>query len=230
MKWFFVVLIALAFIAAACSPSSISQQQQPAFVAPQNYATAVINATSYPTVQAPQSNTSQNVSGFAVNLQRAWRDGKQVYTDVCYTLPDSSDWIIWSAQFNYADQTVTQFSTSMLSKQDATNAQPGQRCDELTFYIPPDADLSAASLVIQSLGAQPTPDEYCSLLMPKIQEALTQRNIGITLGCNDVNGTMTMQILSKPTSMTDQEADQIVYSDEFYTVKGPWTFSVSLGH
>ncbi len=227
MKYLLVILTALTFVAAACSPSSNSQP--PAFIAPQSYATPVINATSYPTVQAPQTNSSQSVSGFAVNLQRAWRDGKQVYADVCYTLPDSSDWIIWNAQLSYADQTVTQFSTSMLSKQDATNGQPGQRCDELTFYIPPDANLSSASLVIQSLGAQPTQDEYCSLLMPKIQEALSQRNIAITLGCNDVNGAMTMQIVSKPTSMSEQEADQIVYSDEFFTVKGPWVFILNLG-
>jgi hypothetical protein len=227
MKYLLVVLTALALVNAACSPSSISRP--PAFIAPQNYATPVINAAAYPTMQAPQTDFSQSVSGFAVNLQRAWRDGKQVYADVCYTLPDSSDWIVWKAQLSYAGQTVTQFSASMLSKQEAANGQPGQRCDELTFYIPPDADLSSASLVVQSLGAQPTQDEYCSLLMPKIQEALNLRNIAITLGCNDVNGAMTMQIVSKPASMSDQEADQIVYSDEFFTVKGPWTFPLNLG-
>ncbi len=227
MKCLLIVLTGLALISTACSPSSISQQ--PALIAPQSYATAVINATSYPTVQAPQANSSQSVSGYAVNLQRAWRDGKQVYADVCYTLPDSSDWVIWNAQLSYADQNITQFSTSMLSKQDAANGQPGQRCDELTFYVPPDANLSSASLTIQSLGAQPTQDEYCSLLMPKIQEALNQRNVGITLACNDINGAMTMQIVSKPASMSDQDADQIVYSDEFYTVKGPWTFVLNLG-
>lgn len=227
MKYRLIILMALMLVGSACSPSSISQQ--PAFVAPQNFATPVINSTSYPTVQAPQTDSSQSVSGFAVNLQRAWRDGKQVYADVCYTLPDSSDWIIWSAEFDYADQKITQFSPSLLSKQDAANGQPGQRCDELTFYVPPDANLSSASLTIQSLGVQPTPDEYCSLLMPKIQEALNQRNIAITLGCNDVNGTMTMQIVSKPASMSEQDADQIVYSDEFFTVKGPWTFALNLG-
>ncbi|MCL4530380.1 MAG: hypothetical protein M1282_13315 [Chloroflexi bacterium] len=227
MKYLLVILTALAIASAACSPSSISRP--PAFIAPQNYATPVINATSYPTVQAPQANSSQSVSGFAVNLQRAWRDGKQVYADVCYTLPDSSDWIIWNAQLSYADQNITQFSISMLSKQDATNGQPGQRCDELTFYVPPDANLSSASLIVQSLGAQPTQDEYCSLLLPKIQEALNQRGIAITLGCSDVNGAMTMQIVSKPASMSDQEADQIVYSDEFFTIRGPWTFPLNLG-
>ncbi len=227
MKYLLVILTALALVSAACSSSTILRQAP--LNVPQNYATPVINATSYPTVQAPQANSSQSVSGFAVSLQRAWRDGKQVYADVCYTLPDSSDWIVWKAQLNYADQRVTQFSTTMLSKQDSANGQAGRRCDELSFYVPPDADLSAASLVVQSLGSQPTSDEYCSLLLPKIQEALSQRGIAITIGCSDVNGAMTMRILSKPASMSDQEADQIVYSDEFFTIKGPWAFPLDLG-
>jgi len=29
--------------------------------------------------------------------------------------------------------------------------------------------------------------------------------------------------------ITDAEAEQIVYSDEFYTVKGPWSFTFNLG-
>jgi len=45
----------------------------------------------------------------------------------------------------------------------------------------------------------------------------------------DVAGVQTMQILSKPDTMSQQEAEQIVYSDEYYTVKGPWSFTFNLG-
>jgi hypothetical protein len=65
--------------------------------------------------------------------------------------------------------------------------------------------------------------------MPKIQQALQERGIAIVLNCADVNGMQTMQIVSKPDTMTQEEADQIVYSDEFYTVKGPWSFTFNLG-
>ncbi len=181
----------------------------------------------YPTEQAPQANKSLTVSGFAVNLQRAWRDGKQVNADVCFTLPDSSDWTIWNAHLEYGGQTLSEFSSSMLSRQDAVNGQPGQRCDQLGFYVPPDADLSAASLTIESLGAYPNQDEYCSLYMPKIQQALNDRGVAITLGCSDTNGSMAMQITAKPANMSQDEADQLVYSDEFYTVKGPWSFPLT---
>jgi len=198
----------------------------PTFVAPTTSAEPVINEA-YPTSQAVQSSATESVSGFTVALQRAWRDGKQVYADVCFSLPDASDWTVWDASLNYAGQTTSEFSSSLVSRQDAAGGQPAQRCDELDFFVPPDADLSAAELNIASLGAYPSNDEFCTMYMPKIQQALDQRGAGIKLDCVDVNGTMTMQIQSKPAAMTQDQAEQMVYSDEFYTVKGPWNFSLS---
>ncbi len=216
-------------ILSACGPSAPGPEILPTFLAtPGGASSAEINAA-YPTQQAQQQNASQTVGGFAVNLQKAWRDGKQVNADICFTLPDTSDWTVWSAHLEYAGQSVSEFSSSMLSRQDGNGNQPGQRCEQLGFYVPPDADLSSSSLTIESLGAYPTQDEYCSLYMPKIQEALNQRGIAITLDCTDTNGAMTMKIASKPDSMSQDEADQIVYSDEFYTVKGPWSFPLTFG-
>jgi hypothetical protein len=217
-----VVLVTLG----ACGPTGPTSPILPTFLPPAQLATPQPNEA-YPTAQASESNASQTVSGFSVSLERAWRDGKHVYADVCFTLPDASDWTVWNAHFEYGGETVSEFSSSLKNKQDAAAAQPGQRCDELGFYVPPDADLSAASLTIESLGAYPRADEYCSLYMPKIQETLHQRGIDITLDCPDVNGTKALQITSKPASMSQEEAEQLVFSDEFYTVKGPWTFPVT---
>lgn len=221
-----VGLIALLTLT-ACGSNGAPPVILPTFLSPQELATPEINQA-YPTQQALESNTNLTVSGYTVNLQRAWRDGKQVYADICFTLPDASDWTIWNAHFDYSGQTVADFSSAMLSKKDAQQGQPGIRCDELGFYVPPDADLSAGSLTIQSLGAYPSQDEYCSLYQPKIQQSLTDRGIAIKLDCSVVNGAMTMQITSKPDNMSQDEVEQMVYSDEFYTVNGPWTFPVTL--
>ena len=219
MKRLIPILIFVATVISACGTN-----QTPVMVLP------TIDAVSYPTVQAPEPASQQNVGGFDISLQRAWRDGKTVYADICFALPDESNWTIWSAHFDYGNQSVTDFSTSLLSTQNAANGQPGKRCDQISFYVPPDADLTSAALVIESIGANPTPDEYCSLYMPKIQQALTQRQIGITLDCKaNANGVMNMEISSKPASMSEADAEKIVYSDEFYTVKGPWEFAVNLG-
>jgi hypothetical protein len=219
MKRLIPIFMFLSMLLSACGTNQVPQAAVP-----------TNNNASYPTIEAAQPVSNQNVSGFDVSLQRAWRDGKTVYADVCFALPDESDWTIWSAHFDFGNQSLTDFSASMLNTQHASNGQPGQRCDQIGFYVPPDADLSSASLVIESIGAYPTPDEYCSLYMPKIQQALDQRGTGIKLDCKpNAEGALTMQIVSKPASMSDEGAQKIVYSDEFYTVKGPWTFPVNLG-
>jgi hypothetical protein len=225
MSRFLVVLALTGALLAACGPAAPRPAVLPTFLPPAG-ATAEINQA-YPTEQAQQSNTIQTVSGFSVNLQRAWRDGKQVNANVCFTLPDASDWTIWNAHLEYAGQTLSEFSSSMLSRDEGANGQPGQRCEQLGFYVPPDADLSSASLTVESIGAYPSQDEYCSLYMPKIQQALNDRGIAITLNCADQNGAMAMQITGKPDSMSKDEAEQLVFSDEFYTVKGPWSFPVT---
>jgi hypothetical protein len=65
--------------------------------------------------------------------------------------------------------------------------------------------------------------------MPKIQQVLNERGIAIQLTCVDSAGMQVMQIVSKPDTMSQEEAERIVFSDEFYTVKGPWSFIFNLG-
>jgi hypothetical protein len=202
------------------------------FGAPQDVSTgptAYIDP-SYPTLESAPVISSQITSGIEVRANRAWRDGKQVNVDICFTLPDVSDWSVWSASLQYADVAVFDFASTMLSLQEPVEGQAGLRCDTLSFLnIAPDADLSNVTITIDSIGAPPRAEDYCTIYMPKIQQTLDERGIAIALGCVDVNGVPTMQILSKPDTMSQEEAEQIVYSDEFYTLKGPWPFTFNLG-
>ena len=187
---------------------------------------------SYPTMESAPDTTLQVSSGIEVRVNRAWRDGKEVSTGVCFTLLDTSDWSIWGASLQYAGGTVTDFSSTMLSLQDAVNGQNGLRCDTVTFFnIPPDADLSTVVINIDSIAATVRPSDLCDIYMPKIQQSFTEQGIAITLGCTDVNGEKSMQILSKPDTMSQEEAEQYVssYSEELSTKKGPWAFTFNLG-
>jgi hypothetical protein len=216
------ILTLLVLLLSACAP----------LAAPPDVAsgpTAYIDA-SYPTVESAPVTSSQLTSGIEVRADRAWRDGKQINADVCFTLPDASDWSVWGATLQYADATVFDFGSTMLSLQEPVEGQAGQRCDTLSFFnVPPDADLSAVTITVDAIAAPPRAEEYCSIYMPKIQQMLGERGIAITLECADVNGAQAMQIVAKPETMSQEEAEQIVYSDEFYTVKGPWSFTFNLG-
>jgi hypothetical protein len=185
---------------------------------------------SYPTMESAPVTELQTSSGIEVRADRAWRDGKQVNVDVCFTLPDASAWSVSSASLQYPEGSVLDSGSTLLSLQEPVEGQSGQRCDTLSFLnVPPDADLSNTTVTIDAIGAQPRAEDYCTIYMPKIQDALTERGIPITLNCADVNGVPTMQIVSKPETMSQEEAEQIVYSDEFYTIKGPWSFTFNLG-
>jgi hypothetical protein len=185
---------------------------------------------SYPTMESAPVTLMQTSSGIEVRADRAWRDGKQVNVDVCFTLLDASNWSILSSSLQYPGGSLIDFGSTLLSVQEPVEGQSGLRCDTLSFFnVPPDADLSNVTFTVDAIAAQPHAEDYCTIYMPKIQQALSDRGIAITLNCADVNGVQTMQIASKPDTMSQEEAEQIVYSDEFYTVKGPWTFTFNLG-
>jgi hypothetical protein len=215
-------LVLVCLILSACNLSGVPPQVPAgptAFIDP-----------SYPTVESAPANALQTSSGIEVRAERAWRDGKQVNVDVCFTLLDASDWSIWNASLQYPGGSILEFGTTMLSVQEPAEGQAGRRCDTLSFLnVPPDADLSNVTIIVDAIAAQPRAEDYCTIYLPKIQQALTDRGIAITLNCADVNGVQTMQIVSKPDTMSQEEAEQIVFSDEFYTVKGPWSFTFNLG-
>lgn len=216
------LILLLVFLLSACNlpPAPGAQPALP---------TAYIDP-SYPTMQAQSAVPIQSASGINVRVDRAWRDGKEVHAEVCYTLLDTSDWSIWSASLQYAGGSVIDFGSTLLSIQEAAEGLSGIRCDDLSFFnIPPDADLTSAVITIDAIAAPPRAEEYCTIYIYKIQQTLTERGIPITLACVDSAGVQVMQIVGKPDTMSQEEAEQIVYSDEYYTVRGPWSFIFNLG-
>ena len=66
----------------------------------------------------------------------------------------------------------------MVSLQEPVEGQSGIRCDTLSFLnVPPDADLSNVTVTVNAIAALPRPDDYCTIYMPKIQQALIERGI-----------------------------------------------------
>ena len=216
------MIFTLAFLLSACSLLTTPSTESAA-------PTAYIDP-SYPTMQAEAVAPVQSSSGIEVRVNRAWRDGKEIHAEVCFTLLDTSDWSIWGASLQYNGGVVTDFGSTLLSLQEAKEGQSGVRCDDLSFInIPPDADLSTSVITVDAIGAPPRAEDYCTIYMPKIQQTLNERGIAISLACVDAAEGQIMQIVSKPDTMSQEEAEQIVYSDEFYTIKGPWSFTFNLG-
>ena len=219
------IFAALLLLLTACAPAQDSQVVLPNVLPT---ATAYIDP-SYPTAGADLSSApQQTAAGIDVRMDRAWMEGKNVNADVCFTLPDASDWSIWAASLSYGGVVLQEYGTTLISLQEPANGQPGLRCDTLTFVVSPDADLTSATIIIDAIAALPQTSDYCDIYLPKIQQAMLERGTGILVDCVDVNGVLTMQILSKPAEMSQEQAEQFIYSDEFYTVRGPWSFPFNL--
>lgn len=194
----------------------------------QNVPTPYI-APSYPTAEAKVMSANElTTSGVDVRIDRAWQDGKQLNADVCFSLPSDSDWSVWKASLQFAGNVVTDFGTTLLSLKAPENGQPGERCDTLNFYVPPDADLTNTTITVDAIAAPPREGEYCDLYLPKIQAAFQARGVGITVECAEENGVQNMKITSIPPDMSQEQAEALVYSDEFYSIPGPWVFTFNL--
>jgi hypothetical protein len=224
---FSLIIVGCLLFLASCNLSIASPAS-----APESAPATPYVAPDYPTLAATPfaEKPAQAETGVQMQVLNAKRDGKQVEIEVCFTMPDDSDWTVWQAALQYGDQQITEFGSSLTTLQNATaDGQSAIRCDTLNFYVPPDADLSTATLIVNSVGAYPRPGEYCSKYLNEIQSALEERGTGIMVQCVDQNGTQNLVIASKPDAMSQEDAEQIVYSDDFFTVKGPWTFSFDLG-
>lgn len=220
MKKFILIIGVFVLTACGSNPQVVLPEILPT-------ATAYIDS-SYPTAAVNMSVPQQTAAGIDVTVARAWMEGKNVNADVCYTVPDLSDWSIWSANLSYGGVVLQEFGTTLVSLQEPVNGQAGLRCDTLTFVVAPDADLTNATITIDAIAAPPQPGDYCDVYLPKIQQAMLERSTGVTVDCVDVNGTLTMQILGKPVEMSQEQAEQMVYSEEFYIVRGPWSFPFNL--
>src|SRR5512138_1621186 len=98
------ILILPCLLLAACNLNTVPPQSVP------TGPTAYIDP-SYPTVESAPQTLMQSSSGIDVRADRAWRDGKQVNVDVCFTLPNGSDWTISGASLQYPGGSIIDFGS-----------------------------------------------------------------------------------------------------------------------
>src|SRR5512146_2329418 len=109
------ILILVCLLLAACNLSTVP-------TAVNAVPTAYIDP-SYPTMESAPVTVMQTSSGIEVRADRAWRDGKQVNVDVCYTWLDGSDWSVWNGSLAYLVATLSDFGSTMLSLQEPAQGQ-----------------------------------------------------------------------------------------------------------
>lgn len=174
-----------------------------------------------------QSGTqTQNVNGFKVTASDIRSDGRHLLGALCYNLPNDSDqWMIWKASLQMGEKEISDFETRLISLEKPSAANPaGQRCDQISFLLPENTDLSSFTVVVYTFGDQPREGEFC----PRLQKALNEKNSVIQVKCSEESGITNISITDKPSGMSQEEAQQILDSGDWFARPGPWVFTGSL--
>jgi hypothetical protein len=145
---------------------------------------------------------------------------------VCFDVPDGADWMIDHASLQYSGgETSFESAETLESQPPLADGTQGYRCQEISFMIPAQANLSNATLTIQGLRASLGEGEFCERYLNEAQSTLTARQTGIEIGCTQSGNGFNLTVNAKPDSLSLEEAQRIIY--DFYTIPGPWTFLFS---
>ncbi len=219
---------------------------------PTPYPTAVAGVTGQAMQKFARSEIVTDLNNGVEISAANWRyENNQITVDVCFHLPDTQDWLIDDAVVQYGDKTALLDTTTLL-EQTLTQADgqkliqtvengflqeqaqksdggPDYRCDTLTFITPPNIALpTEMTLEIRAIRSTPKEGEECTKNLDKIQSILNARNTGIKIDCVQQSGGARLIVAQKPDSMSKQTAEQMISSDEFYTIKGLWIFDGSI--
>lgn len=179
-----------------------------------------------PGVRVSRSDILSSVNnGIEVKVTNFRKEVNLLSMDVCYTMLDNSDWTIGKVSLKYDQMDISDHSTSLIERQPPSSGQPGYRCDVLSFEVP-NSDLKRITVDIQTLKAEPRENEFCTSYLKKLNDKLTEQ--GIVAGCEQSEGAYGLKLVKKPDFVSQSEAEAKIFSEDYYSSKGPWKFSADL--
>ena len=166
------------------------------------------------------------VSDITFRLIAAHQSGENYQVDLCFTLPDSRDWLI----ANRGDEVILSITDEIFFpvEEGTINWIPSpdgrkiERCEYLLFPVVVDKDAQDVKLTLRQISVSPPEMLDC----PAIQNKLDEANSGIKIRCNVGNGQSGIDILANPSSMTELAARNIAYEVIADARLGPWEFEI----
>jgi hypothetical protein len=180
-------------------------------------------AAFYPS-QAATIQQTQGAPGSAVQvfIRRVERSGKEAQAEVCFISPDPGDWTIGSVHFLIGEAEMP-FAGSTLTDLKPLGAAL-QRCELLTFLVPPEMEVSSAILQVDHLQLEPGTEELCTLYLPKLRPRLEAQ--GIQADCLQTAEGWKVRLLSHPPQLSPEQAEALIYDPANFAVSGPWRFTL----
>ena len=214
--------------------------------------------TATATVTLDELPQAQTVNGIQIRWMGVQQEEKTLAVNVCFDLPDDSDWTIWDSILTVGEKTYhwTEMAPTKIRKPPVDGMQEvwtflpeggvqiesvvsepnptSYRCETVYFHgatnLPPDVPLM---LTIEALVAVPREGESCSsAYLRKVQDALDARQTGITVKCNEEEYIDGLEVVTKPEAMSQEAAQAYLSNPDFYLDlngrRGPWVFTLTL--
>lgn len=208
--------------------------------------------------ESPTDTTTQTVDGVEIRFLGAQQDDKSILVNVCFDLPDDSDWTIWNSTLEFDGQIYrwSEMAPSEILKPPVDGTQqvwtfkpeggvdiqsveadanaPAYRCETIYFQgIADSASSTPYTFTIEALEAAPREGEHCSsAYLKKAQTELDARQTGITVKCNDEEYISGLEVVTKPETMSLETAKAYLGSTDFYLdlhgIRGPWVFTFEI--
>ena len=228
-----------------------------ASVSAQSGGVNIVDTTSIET-PTEKNGTTQRVNNIAVRLENFRREKDRILIDVCFDLPDDSDWTMWNSFLQYGGKVYNWSEGEPIEirkppvdgKQmlltfpagggvnetwvEAADGQKGYRCDTVYFDgIPLESNSTHYTFTIDALEAAPWEGQECTqAYLEKAQAVLDANKTGITVKCMKGENTSGLEVADKPTSMSMEDAQSILSSSDIYLglngIKGPWIFEFEI--
>lgn len=171
----------------------------------------------------------QNVNGIEVTASNFRLEENLVKVDVCFQVPDKSEWSDWSifaTTLDYGSGKVSDFWEGVIEGRSMPDSATWQQCDWIGFQVPADVSLSSLTLTIEIIGALPVEGHQCEEWRAMLNKEEDAASLGIEAECKQVDGGAQFTIINKPAAMSEDELNLIISKSRM--VMGPWIFTSDL--
>lgn len=171
---------------------------------------------------------SDIVDGNTIYADNLRVEDENVFLDVCYELPSDADWMAFDMMVDGKTQ-INPNGFLIYMEQAGTFHTNGLRCYMISF--PHTLEDETLHFEIGQLFAPAREGEACTS-SNLVSQALEEAGTPIEYTCVEDHGMIISEILSKPDTMTEEEAKAKVY--ELFaqyrneTFPGPWVFEIPL--
>lgn len=171
--------------------------------------------------------TNVRANNLDIELLSAKIQDGYLVADVCFDIPSDQDWVLAinpdEVTLNINGKTINIAAFQLIEEQYSALGKKNGRCDQLFFEVN-DIKITDFSISFYKLTIPMAEQPNCN----KAQEKLDNENLEISIQCYHRSNEFGFDIVSKPKTLSDSDARQVVFDIFNEYVKIEWVLEGSI--